>query len=227
MVIKLWKFRILIIIINLLLFSGCSIIQSTGSNVIKNILLKKPTIIPDLIFETGFLSGIPCSAPCILNSTPGVTNKEEVIVNLKKLNIFQNCTDEELNYEGGSVISCEPDLSFWFNDKNLSQVFIDNNMGLSIELVKNKYGAPQSVNIFREGTYQQDLTIYIVYDDYNFILLMNNPNSASNISNIFNITSDMSVNRILFEDEEEMNIFVDSCSIPWKGYGIYTLNSGC
>lgn len=179
------------------------------------------------IIDSGFLSGIPCSAPCFFGSTPGITDKNEVITHLEDYNIYSFCTEKAFTDSTRSVMNCTSEFSLWFDGSNFTEITIEPKFtAITLEQVISKYGPPTSVDIILGGTNDVQLIIGIIYENPQFVLHLTDPTSQKSVDN--NIQPESKILWIDYLSETKLKSFTfDKCTVPWEGYGIYELIPGC
>lgn len=179
-----------------------------------------------MISTDSFLSGIPCSAPCFLDSIPGITNKNGVFDHLRKYDLLSSCVEKQIEEDVLSVLICDPSIHFLFTDDKLTTISIEPTNEITVEQVINKYGDPTDVNYSLGGINSLTLVKLVYYENYQFILHLSDPTSTERRD--YSITSQSKVLWIDYVDEEKLKTYnLDNCTFPWKGYGEYELVPGC
>jgi hypothetical protein len=204
----------------LFLLGGCSKDTSTQT------IIAEPTNTP-IIIDSGFLSGIPCSAPCFLGSTPGITNKDEVITILEENDIYSFCEEKVFTNSAKSVLRCTSEYYFWFEGSNLTEISVEPKFTtITLGQVISKYGPPTSVDLITGGTNGVHLIICIIYENSQFVLHLTDPSSEESTDN--DIQPESKILWIDYLSEARLRSFThNKCIVPWKGYGIYELIPGC
>jgi len=196
-----------------------------GCGLVASVQACTPTSNIKEISTDSFLSGIPCSAPCFLDSTPGITNKNEVFDHLRKYGLLSSCVEKQIEKEILSVLICDPSIDFWFTKDELTKIMIEPTNAITIEQVIKKYGDPTSVNYTLGGINSLILVKLVYYENYQFVLHLSDPTISE--PHDYSITPQSNVLWIDYVDEERLKTYIDKCTFPWKGYDEYELIPGC
>lgn len=210
------RMKIWCMIIFVLVIGGCSTPETDPS-----LTDKRATNIP--IDDGGFLSGIPCSAPCFYNITPGVTTEEQALKVLSSKTDMKFCDRWERNANGlDGGIQCS-NIGLSLNDAGIvSSLSFTPTSSITVDEVIEKYGPPNVVSVISSiPLHSLKGRIYMAFYYQNILTHMALIDQAMDLTvrgSGFNLTPSTLVERIGYDDKSNYKI---SRYQTWHGYGIY------
>lgn len=183
-----------------------------------------------IIYDGGFLSGVPCSAPCFFGSSPSVTKKDDLLKNLETYQILPFCNKDDMKKDWARSLACKPNMFFWFDGDDITEISFETHNEISLGKVIERYGNPERVSLSRGGTNELMIVKGVVFKSNQFVLHFTDPGNWKDEPNALNtnFSPEMIILWIDYVDKNTLEKFInDKCSIPWKGYGSYSLNPEC
>jgi hypothetical protein len=197
-------------IIALLLLSGCMAVPSLNQ---KNSEIK----------DGGFLSSIPCGAPCFYGLNPGLSTDIEAVnaISANK-DIFYNCEQYDDSGNGGNRgYICNNNIGVVYSDDLVGGVSFQPSSKITVKQAIEKYGYPDLVDSmvvslpdkpFRSGT-------LLYFNKINTVLKLEEQSGTEmKIDPDTNILEVIYWSKGLFSSKKNLST---STGVPWHGFGTY------
>jgi hypothetical protein len=202
--------RIRIWIITLLLLSGCVVVPFLNHKISE-------------IKDGGFLSSIPCGAPCFYGLYPGLSTDIEAVNAISVNNdVFNSCEQYDDRVKGGNRgYICNNNIGVVYSDDLVGGVSFQPSSKITVNQAIEKYGSPDLVDSmivslpdkpFRSGT------LLYFYKINTVLKLEEQSGTEMKIDPDTNIFEVIYWSKGLFSSRKNLST---STGVPWHGFGTY------
>jgi len=187
-----------------IVLAGCSVLEART---------------PD-IGDGGFLSGLPCPAPCFYGVTPGSTQLHQAMEILRAADLCPNPAQFDSRPEGGTLgFNCGSRITVSSRDSDLpvDTVGFSPSELLTVGMVVEVRGSPDAVVVAPASIPEsRRVAMFLLYDDVLAMLLLPEQQGS-----VFRLPPSTSVERVGYLDEDAYKS-VGLGSVPWAGFTSYS-----
>jgi len=170
------------------------------------------------INDGGLLSGLPCSAPCFWNISPGITTEKEAVGILSTLGDIDKCDKWDAIENGADKgIGCN-NLWITFNEQGLvSRISYTITPPVALEDLIKIYGDPDHISVTAEGIQSEGPLIMLLMYDQEHMVVGFQPQNATN----FLLLPNTLIDHIQYCENRIYENIITSMIDTWNGYGKY------